>query len=186
VLRISAGESRPRKKKLFSSLVMFVENTNYSHNFISWKDNYNQRWVAELKGSGIKILSNIEFKKTSEIINIYTYECLEFEYEKGIRYIWKMSSLKYNILQIIGLAEMRILNYLARKFKIKSRKTNRFRDGEFSQICCEFMINTIKTAKGYTPKSDVESMGLKECQEYNLRYGKKTDKETIDRINGKV
>jgi len=184
-MKISIGESYPNHLKPIAWLTKKVEGVEYSHCFISWKDNIGLRWVAEARGSGLQIISNVEFKQENNIINIYEYECDEEQYKKAMTYVWQESHKEYSKRQIAGLLWMRLANRFARALCWEKRFQNPFRDGPYSQICCEFAINTLTTAMGIEIPGDVENYGLIETRRLNEKYGLKLEQAIIDRINGK-
>lgn len=186
-MKFQVGESRPKKKKLFSNLVMWVEGTDHSHTFITWKDNELRRWIAEAKGSGVRIVSNIEFKKTAEVVNIYDYEYSSTGYNDLIDFVWENSTDKYGFKQIYGLLEMRIVNKICTMLGLKYRHKNRFTDGEYSQICCEFILRGIQRGTSVVYGLDnIEQFGLRETRNFNLSHGHKADKIRLDKINGVI
>lgn len=181
----SIGESTPRKHKIGAEAIKWFEGTNHSHVFISWKDSKGLRWVAEAKGSGVRMLSNIEFKKHARIMNIYHYSTNRAGVDKIVDYTWGQLAKSYGYKQIYGLAEMRVLNKIYRVLGLKKKARNRFTDGDSSQICCEFVLRCAEIALGKNLEvKDLEQWGLIETQAFNNAYGKKQSKELIDRING--
>lgn len=188
---ISIGESRPKKWKIGAELIMAFEQIDYSHTFVSWKDENDLRWVAEARGSGVQIISNFEFKRENEVVNIYQYHADPENYQLAMEYVWKNSADKYSFKQIYGLAEMRVLNWI---FGGDKQFSNRFANGDYSQICCEYSINTSLLARGGIAYYDfitvaqlnTENMGLRETRSYNMmNCDLMLDRSEIDRINGK-
>lgn len=185
---IQVGESRPKKTKPFSEAVMFIEDTNHSHVFISWKDSQNRRWVAEAFGTGIRLLSNKKFKEKNLIVGVYDYETTDEGLENLLDFVWHSSAKEYAFAQIYGLLEMRLVNFVCRNLGFKYRHKNRFTDGAYSQICCEFILRGIIAATGiHLPMINVEQWGLKETKEFNLLNSYKVaDYNRLKRINGVV
>ena len=182
------GESKPKSKKLFASLIQWFEGVDHSHIFVSWKDKLGLRWVAEAKGSGIRLLSNDHFKKETLVVNVYRYELDEAGLERLIKYVWLSAATKYGFKSIYGLCEMRLMNKIYRILGKKQRAKNRFADGDYSQVCCEFAINAAKIVYGnlvYT-NGNTENYGLIETRSFNLTFGQKQPRELIDKINGVV
>ena len=182
-MKISIGESYPRIFKPVAYATKEIEGVGHSHIFITWKDRLNLRWVAEARGGGIQIISNKAFKSKNFVINVYDYECNEAQYKNAIEYIWAESDKSYGYLQMLGLLWMRAHIWWANIRGKKSKATNPLRDGEHSQICCEFAINTIVNALDIPSPDDVESYGLRETRVLNEKYGKKALEERIKRIN---
>lgn len=184
-MKFSIGESIPRKKKVFSELIRWFEGTNHSHVFVTWKDNLGLRWVAEAKGSGVRMLSNVHFKKEAVVINVYSYEIDQDGLESAIKYAWEQMAKAYGFKQIYGLAEMRILNKIYRMLGLKKKAKNRFTDGEASQICSEFAVRFAEAAKKeIMVEGSLEQWGLLETQGFCNKTGVKQPREKIDRING--
>jgi len=182
---IAVGESRQKKFKLFSRLTELVEGVGHSHIFVTWKDSLGLRWVAEARGSGIRVVSNVEFKRDNEVINVYHYICDDEKRDACIKYIWQESPKSYGFLQILGLLYMRVANYITRIFGGINRHNNPFRDGDHSQICCEFGLNVAHIALGEESAPDhLENFGLIETRQFNKMYAKQQPQDLIDRING--
>ena len=181
---ISIGESRSKKFKAFSRATELVEGVGHSHIFVSWKDSLGLRWVAEARGSGVRIVSNVGFKEENEVVNIYQYECDQEAFDETVRYIWQNSPKSYGHLQIAGLAWMRLANWSVRLFGLENRFTNPFRDGEHSQICCEFGLNCATIALKKPKLKNVENFGLIEARKFNENHGERFTRDRIDRING--
>jgi hypothetical protein len=183
---LSIGESKPRCKKVFSEATMWVEDSDHSHIFISWKDSLGLRWVAEARGSGIRMISNKQFKDENIIINVYNYHMNTTGLNRLREYLWKSLGMCYGFLQIYGLLEMRILNKIYRLLKIDKKAVNRFVDGEASQICVEFALRCYEAVTGakMLHTKFIEQMGLIEMRKFNEDKGIKLSKEVVDRING--
>lgn len=181
---ISTGESRPHEDKLLANTIMKIEGTDHSHTFISWKDQFGFRWVAEARGSGIQIVSNVEFKMNNHITNIHRYYSdEEGSYKAAIQYIWEKSLSEYGKKQLLGLGWMRLVNGLYRSLGSEERIVNPFRDGEFSQVCCEFSIRTVCTMLGIEIPLQVDNWGLKEVHLFNMKNGEQVPQKDVDRIN---
>lgn len=184
-MKFTIGESQPKKKKIFSELIKWFEGTKHSHVFVSWKDENGLRWVAEAKGSGIRMVSNVQFKSEVEIVNIYHYEVDQDGIDKVTKYIWSKLAHKYGFKQIYGLAEMRVLNKIYRSLGLKRKAKNRFTDGDASQICCEFGVRTAEVVlKKELVDESLEQWGLIETAKFTNKTGKKAPIELLNRING--
>ena len=181
---LSVGESKPRKKKLFSSLTMWFEDVDHSHVFVSWKDDLGLRWVAEARGTGVRMLSNVEFKKDNILVNIYDYETDHVGIDSLIEYAWYNMGIYYGFKQIYGLFEMRILSTIYSALGINKKAKNRFVDGYGSLICNEFASGCLTAGAGIVIEEDIEQWGLKEMRYFNLNHGKIKPKVIIDKING--
>lgn len=177
------GFSRPKKFRLFSFLTMWVEDTEFSHVYVSWKDPMNLRWVAEAKGSGVRMLSNIEFRKNNEIIDVYKFSTDLVGRSRVIHYAHENMGKCYGFLQIIGLLEMRIRNKLNKIFNLRNKTHNRYANGMHSQICTEYALNTYEAVYNSLVVSP-ENWGLKEIKIFLDQVGHKLNKEKINQING--
>ena len=182
---ISIGESKQKKWRLFSKLTEWVEGVGHSHIFISWKDGLGLRWVAEARGSGVRLVSNVEFKRDNEVVKVYHYICSQENHDACVKYVWQETNKSYGFLQLLGLFYMRVANYITRSFGGINRHNNPFRDGNHSQICCEFGLNVAHIALGEESSPyHLENFGLIETRQFNKMYGKQQPQDLIDRING--
>lgn len=173
------GESYPKKFKIIAYLIKLIEG-GHSHTFVTWKDEGGRRWISEARGGGGRVISNAEFKRDNLIVNVYDYETTEDRYEDVINYLWETSHSSYGKMQMIGLGIMRLMNFLFGKWK---RFTNWFRNGEFSQICCERVIRAVMIT-GVSMPENPDNMALKETRKFNQKWGKMASNERIKRING--
>lgn len=181
---ISIGESYAKGFKPLSYATKHFEGVDHSHLFVTWKDEFGNRWVAELRGGGARIVSNREFKETNYVVNIYPHDNIPEEiYKEAMFYIWDKSDIKYSKLGMFGLFLMRVLNRFARAIGWKRRFYNFFRDGEYSQICCEFALNVLKIIKRVEFWDRVENFGLIETRIINRSFSYPVDKDKIDKIN---
>lgn len=178
---ISIGESQPKEFKVFAAGIKFVEGTDHTHSFTSWRDNLlDVRKVAEARGGGCRFLTNIQFKHENEVVRIYQYKITPERLKKAEKYIWEQLAKPYGNMHILGLLLMRA----------KLTEGNIFKDGEYSQICVELSVRMICIALDIDVPKNVENWGLREMHEFNEgNYEKglceKASQEKIDSINGK-
>ena len=177
---LSVGESEPKEFKPFSTGIRFVEKTDHTHSFTSWKDpRTGIRVVAEARGSGCRIVTNTQFKADNWVVRIYQYEIdpaklIEFE-----KYVWEQMGRPYGYSHIMGLLSMRL----------GITDGNPFKDGEYSQICAELSVRAISKALDEPPPKGVENWGLRETHAWNSHNfaSGRCDLATpdkIDQING--
>lgn len=179
-ITLSIGESRPKKWKLFAWLIQLVEGVDHSHIFVSWKDKeLGVRKVAEARGAGGRMISNHRFKDQNHVVMIYQYQIQPDKLEELEKWLWEVLG-PYGHKHIFGLLLMRVVSGLG----FKKQAKNPFKDGTYSQICCELGARAIEKATGFDLPGDVEDYGLQEFQKLNRRYGKKVTQEKLNRING--
>lgn len=187
LFKLSIGESRPKKFNLFSFLIRLAEGTNHSHVFISWKDELGLRWVAESRGAGIQMLPNKELKQKAKIIRVYNYKVSKQNLDEARKYVWETLPKNYGYRQMLGLFEMRVKNWIYRFLKSDKKASNRYIDGEFSQVCCEFAIRTIQKAKGIKVSQEIDTWGLIETSRFCILTSDDIlTEEKIEAINGRV
>ena len=178
---VAIGFSRPKKWKVFSWLIMAVERTNYSHSFVTWKDeNIQRRKIFEAVGAGVRIIGNILFKQKAEITEIYNFKVSEEVVIWLEQYAHDQSGKPYGYKHVIGLLLMRI--YSAFGFKI----ANPFKDGDYSQICVEAGAYVLEKGLGVDLPGNVEDYGLREYRALVAKYGDALPCEKIEAINGRV
>lgn len=156
--KISVGFSKPKKWMPLAALIMAIEGTKYSHVFVTWHcTNINRRKIFEAVGSGIRILSNINFKKKAEVIELYDFYVDDATLFKIEQEAHDMTGKPYGYKALIGLLLMRIVNCVARKLRLPLMK-NPFKDDKYSQICVEAAGMVL--AKIENPQIDFEDYGL--------------------------
>lgn len=183
--KISIGFSKPHKWKPLAWLIKLVEGTEYSHVFVTWHcTNINRRKVFEAVGSGIRILSNVNFKKGAEVVEIYQFYVDDETLFKIEQEAHDMTGKPYGYKAILGLAIMRTFNFFNRLFRLKGRQGNPFKDGDYSQVCVEAAGMALKHIIKYMP-DEIENYGLIEINNLVSEHGEKAPQELIDRINKK-
>ena len=181
--KFSVGRSYPKKFKVLAYLIRIIEG-GASHEFITWKDELGLRWVAEARGGGARMLSNIEFKEINYVVDVYSYSVEGEKFKEVVTYVWENINKKYGHLQIIGIAIMRFLNLIFKTLGLKRKFTNWFRDGDFSLICCEFSMNAVRIGKNVLMPEKVENYGLRESKKFHEKWGAVASIDKINRING--
>jgi len=175
---LTIGESRPKTWKPLASLIMLVEGSDASHFFVSWRcTNLDVRKVGEARGSGGRLISNNEFKRTNRVVRGHQYEVSEETLFKVEKFLWE--NLKgYAYKQIIGILWMRIVGLLGIKI------SNPFRDGARSMVCTEVVLRVIEIIKGIDlPEED---FGIVETQKFNIKHrDNEISKDKLERINRK-
>ena len=186
MVKLSIGESRPKKFKLLAWLIMKVEGIDHSHSFITWRDHdIDVRKVAEARGSGGRIITNHQFKEENEVVNVYYYYIPEDKMKELEKWIWE-NMRPYGFKHILGILVMRTCSAIKRIFGCDKRCKNPFKDGTYSQICVELSSRAIQLAKDVDLPGDVEDYGLLEMHDINEEYSEgKADQAKLDKINGK-
>jgi hypothetical protein len=178
-------KTRPKKTKIFASILMKIEGTDFSHVAVSYKDQLlDIRYVAEARGGGIRIISNTQFKLDNYIVSASEYDCEGDRINQVHKYIYNQLAKDYGYKHLIGLGIMRLAHLFINLFKLDKQAENPFKDGEYSQVCTELGVNVIRLVRDIVLPLNVENYGLKEFNRLDLKYGKKVDQEKIDRING--
>lgn len=175
---LTIGESKPHSWKPFSWLIMLIEGTDHSHSFVSWRDpRLDVRKVAEARGSGGRIVSNHEFKRSNNVVRGHHYFVSQDQIDVIEKFIW--DNLKgYGYKQVVGIFLMRI----AKIFRLKIH--NPFGDGLKSMICVELSANVMAIAKDL--KLNIEDLGMKEAHKLNLKHRDGViSQDILKRINSK-
>lgn len=182
--RVSIGFSRPKTWKPLASLIMLIEGTKYSHVFVTWHcTEIDRRKIFEAVGSGIRILSNVNFKKHAEVIELYSFNITDIDLITIEQQAHDMTGRPYGYKALIGLGIMRLFNMVNRVLRLKGRQHNPFKDGDYSQICVEAAGMVLKNI--YDLPYDFEDYGLPQVNKL-AQSGNKASKEILDRINGAV
>lgn len=184
--KVSIGFSKPKKWKPLAWLIQKIEGTEYSHVFVTWHcSSIQRRKVFEAVGSGIRILSNVNFKKHAEVVDLFHFEASDEQIIQIEQETHDQTGQPYGTKAIIGLGIMRLFNVFNRLFKLKGRQGNPFKDGEYSQVCVEAAARILfKLIKLPLPE-DIENYGLKEMHDLVEKHGIKVSQSKLDKINGK-
>ena len=181
---VSIGFSRPKTWKPLAWLIMLVEGTEYSHVFVTWHcSNINRRKIFEAVGSGIRILSNVNFKKHAEVVELYSFQVTDDQLLDIEQSAHDMTGRPYGYKALVGLGIMRTFNFINRLFGIKGHQHNPFKDGDYSQICVEAAGMVL--SKFIELPNNIEDYGLLKINSIS-QIGEKANQEKLDRINGKV
>jgi len=182
---LSILKTKPKSFKPLAWLIMKIEGTDFSHVAISYKDDsMGVRYVAEARASGIRILSNTQFKEDNYITSGSHYECSDERLIEVHKYIYNQLAKNYGKKHLLGLGIMRLKLLICKIIKCDKKPGNPFKDGSHSQICCELGLNVIKLVKDVVLPVDIEDCGLKEFNRIDLKHGTPIPQEKIDKING--
>lgn len=177
---LSVGESKPKCFKPASAIIRYIEMTDHTHTFVSWRDpRVDVRIVAEARGSGCRVVTNHTFKSENEVVRIFQYEVDEHNLIDFEKYVWDQMGRPYGHKHLFGLLLMRA----------GLTNSNPFKDGEFSQICVELSVRAICQALNVPVPQNIENWGLREAHKFNMvNFGKRlcdmAAPEKIRRING--
>ena len=182
---VSIGFSRPRRWKIIAQLIMWLGGTNYSHTFITWKCTaIKRRKVFEAVGSGLRILSNVTFKKEALVVELYRMEVSDEDIVKLEQLAHDMAATRYGFKALMGMLVVMSFNWFNRTFGIKGRQTNPFKDGKQSNVCIEICARALCELQKIPVPDDIESYMLCEFNAMTSKYAEKVPQEKIDRING--
>lgn len=177
---ISIGFSTRKKWALGSWLIRKVEKTEFSHTFISWKDEeIDRRKIFEAIGSGVRLIGNVVFKQKAKVIDLYDFEVPEEVFFWIEQYTHDQSGKPFGYKHIYGLFVMRIFGAFGVKIK------NPYKDGDYSQICVESGAYIIEKGLKVDLPGDIEDYGLREYFDFVSKYGNKVPKEKIEEINAR-
>ncbi|PCI45871.1 MAG: hypothetical protein COB41_00335 [Proteobacteria bacterium] len=185
--KVNIGFSRPKKWKLLAAFIMLVGGTNYSHTFVTWKDpRIKRRKVFEAVGSGIRILSNVTFKRHAEVIKIYSFEVSDEKLIEIEQLAHDMAGTSYGYKALVGIGVIKVFNFFNSLLKLKGRQTNNiFKDGASSNVCIEAGARILFKILDKSLPSNIESFELDDYDDLVSRHGKKMSQAKIDRINKK-
>lgn len=184
--KVSIGFSKPHDLSCISKAIMAVEDTDFSHSFVTWKDrDIDRRKVFEAVGAGVRIVGNKFFKSKSKIIHLFEFEVNEKIVVWLDQYSHDNAGKPYGYKHILGLLLMRIGNWGARKVGKPNHFKNPFKDGNYSQICVEAGAYVIEQGLGVDLPGNVEDYGLREYLAFCRQHGKEVEQERIDRINAR-
>jgi hypothetical protein len=180
--KISIGFSRPKKWKPLAWLIQKAEGSEYSHVFVTWHcTNIDRRKVFEAVGSGIRILSNTNFKKNAHIVELYQFEVEDATLFKIEQEAHDMTGKPYGYKALLGLAIMRVFNFFNRVFGLKGKQHNPFKDGNYSQVCVE--AGGMVLDKIVDLPLEFEDFGLKEFNDVVKSHGKRVSQRKVNKIN---
>jgi hypothetical protein len=180
---VSIGFSKRKGFNVISRLISFVEGTDFSHTFVSWKcTNINRRKVYEAVGSGSRKISNVRFKEKALVTDIYHFEVSLEDLFLIDQFTHDEAGTPYGYKHLVGLLAMRVKNSFWKAIGSKRRSGNPLKDNHYSQICVEAGAYVIEKV-GIDIPGDIEDYGLREFHQFVSAHGKKVPQEKIDRIN---
>jgi len=137
---IIIGFSRPNMKfPILSWLIRFLENTNYSHVYVSWYSNILQDYISyEAVGKSVRFLGPTAFKKRIIPVKQYKLKMNDQQYRELLKICLSEAGKSYGILQLIGLAFDRFL----------PRKGNPFPNKQDKYICSELVLIILQKVFG--------------------------------------
>lgn len=113
----------------FSWGIRLFEGTKYSHVRLAWKSTSGEDLIYEASGSSVKLIGRyaVDSHKV-KIHHTYTLSLTREQYIKMIS-LFRFASVKYGLLQVLGIAIAKILHL----------KTNPFDSGKQRQVCSELI-----------------------------------------------
>ena len=186
--KVSIGFSSPKTWKPLAELIKLVGGTKYSHTFVSWRDpRIERRKVFEAVGSGIRILSNITFKKNAKIIELYQFEVSDQKLIEIERIAHNMAGSPYGYTALVGIAVIKSFNYINDLLGIKGKQErNIFSDGNSSNVCIESAARVLFCILEKPLPDDIESYDLLDYEKLVKEYGIKVSQSKVDKINGET
>lgn len=183
---ISIGFSKRKNFNLISKSISWVEGSEFSHTFVSWRcTNIDRRKVYEAVGSGSRKISNVRFKEKAEVTHIFHFEVSANDLFLIDQFTHDQAGTPYGYKHLVGIGIMRIKNMFYRLSGSDKKAKNPFKDGQYSQICVESGALVMELAGKKLP-GNMEDYGLKEFFDFVKKHGKPVPQYTIDRINGKI
>ena len=182
--KVSIGFSKPKKWKIGAWAIQKIEGTTYSHVFVIWHcKNIDRNKVFESIGSGIRILSDVNFRKKAQIIDLYHFYVDDktlYEIEQEAH---DMTGKPYGYMSLIGLCIMRLFNFFNRTLNLRGHQHNPFKDRDYSQVCVETAGMVLKKIKELP--INFEDYGLIEMIQ-EVKCGEKATQDELDELNGKI
>jgi len=147
-MKVTIGFSRPKKFKLFSSLVILAQGfTPYSHVYVKTVDSFTKKeMIYEASHGTIHPISLTNFKKSSIICEEFTFVINRHIGKELLSFIQESFQKKYGFLTILGIA----LN------------TNAGKDGDKTFICSEFAARILAEANLIRHVYDIEKITPKQ------------------------
>lgn len=152
---IIIGFSRARSKiAILSKIIMFAENTNFSHAYIKvYSKSLDRYLIYQATGSGVYFVGNNRFLSHSLPVEEYKFNISEESKIRLLQWAVDNSGKPYGKLQLLGLAIKRLAMIFG--FNIK----NPLSDGSKAYICCELVAEAVKDF-GPLIEEDLDSIGL--------------------------
>ena len=134
---ITIGFSRPKKANILSSTIMWFDNTDYSHVFMSFKsESLNRTLIYQANRYGVYFEGLKIFTDNNIVVKSYDIEISDESHTKLLQKCVDMSGLHYGFLQILGLGIERTLGLIGIKTK------NPIQDKNY--ICSELIATLMK------------------------------------------
>jgi hypothetical protein len=117
---ITIGFSRPKSRlAIIAHLIRLCEGgTPYSHVYLKWHSaSLDRDLIYEAKGSGINFTSPIYFKDHVEVVHEFNLDISDETKTRIVQYCIDNAREKYGVLQILGIATVRLLRKLGVNIK---------------------------------------------------------------------
>lgn len=157
------GFSKP--KRWFTPLswiIRLVECTSYSHVFLRWENSQQVDIVYEASGARVRFINGEIFDELAETKYQFEYEMNREQYRKLIRFCMENVGTEYGVMQIIGIALVRIGIW----------KKNHWGEGKSAQVCSETVAYAIREVLGKEIGFDVDTAGPRKI--YNFLKSEKS------------
>jgi hypothetical protein len=151
--KIVVGFSRPRKTKLLSTIIMAVEQTNYSHVYVRlYSATYDRVMIYQASGLQVNFVGLTHFLEHNQIVDEFEFEITEEAYKKMMQFAIDQAGVAYGMKQLIGMAIRKFGRWSGLGFK------NPWADGHATYVCSELAAHIIKDYISGAIGTDLDDM----------------------------
>jgi hypothetical protein len=157
---LTIGFSKAKSKwKILSTLIRWLEGTEFSHVFIRWNSEYLQRDVIyQASGSMVHFMEGKRFDSINQTVDKFDILLSDATRKKVIQFAMDQAGAPYSVKQLVGLGLAKLMNSLGFK------GSNPFKDGRSHYICCE-LVAEVLIELGYSISQNLDEITPKDIYE---------------------
>lgn len=146
--KVRIGTSTPKKQKLSSRAIRWIEGTEFSHFFIVMEGRGSLPFdkVAQASYGDVHFIHYDNFKKDNTIFYEKTFTIPDEDYYKAATWLWEQLQKPYSFTHLLGIFFDRSIGSI----------------GDDSYICTELVARFLHKSIGLDISQTVDYLGLKD------------------------
>jgi hypothetical protein len=138
-MQLIVGFSRPKKKKILSSLIMAVEQTNYSHVYVKfYSKTYDRYLIYQASGTQVNFVGSCLFDNKNEVVQEFNISVDSSSFKEMITFCIDNAGVAYGVKQLAGIAIVKFGKFIGKNL------SNPWRDNKQTYVCSELVGYILK------------------------------------------
>jgi len=157
---VTIGFSKPKEFKIFAKLIMWYEESDWSHAYVKFNAvNIERHLIYQASGRMVNFEGSIHFENHALSIHEYQIDVTDEQYKSVMQFCVDNAGVKYGILSALGAGLVK----LGKKLNISIK--NPFEDGNRSQFCSELAARVLNQLSLINLDYDLDDITPKDLKE---------------------